>query len=65
MSGNANRPLNGSAAKSARSPNIEETSDLEAMLNEYGVGGWKLPDTIDYTGGTKSLIFKQSSDDDV
>lgn len=48
-----------------RNPTMEEASDPEDLLNEYGGDGWELVDTITYTGGgTKFLVFKRPADSD-
>ncbi len=49
-----------------RDPTMEEASDPQELLDEYGAEGWELADTITYTGGgTKFLVFKRPADDDV
>ncbi|MCU4925672.1 DUF4177 domain-containing protein [Halobacteria archaeon AArc-dxtr1] len=46
-----------------REATMEEASDPEELLNEYGREGWELVSTIEYTGGgTKYLVFKRPAD---
>jgi hypothetical protein len=48
-----------------RAATMEEASDPEDLLNEYGQEGWELVSTIEYTGGgTKYLVFKRPADGD-
>ncbi len=48
-----------------REATMEEASDPEELLNEYGREGWELVSTIEYTGGgTKYLVFKRPAGDD-
>lgn len=43
-----------------RGPTMEEATDPEELLNEYGRAGWEFVSTIEYTGGgTKFLVFKR------
>lgn len=43
-----------------REATMEEASDPEELLNEYGREGWELVSTIEYTGGgTKYLVSKR------
>ena len=37
----------------------KEASDPKAELNELGADGWELVTTVEYTDGTKFLIFKR------
>ncbi|ELY54766.1 DUF4177 domain-containing protein [Natronolimnohabitans innermongolicus] len=51
-------------ARPPRDPTMEEASDPEDLLNEYGSDGWELIDTIDYSGGgTKYLVFRRPVDE--
>ena len=46
-----------------RAATMEEASDPEEVLNEYGQEGWELVSTIEYTGGgTKYLVFKRPAE---
>lgn len=48
-----------------REATMEEASDPEELLNEYGQEGWELVSTIEYTGGgTKYLVFKRPASGD-
>ena len=48
-----------------REATMEEASDPEKLLNEYGQEGWEFVSTIEYTGGgTKYLVFKRPADGD-
>ena len=53
------RPLRGETKKEAEDP--------QTQLNELAAEGWRLVDTIDYTGGgTKFIVFERpvrSTDD--
>ncbi|AGB37939.1 DUF4177 domain-containing protein [Natronococcus occultus] len=50
-------------ARPPRAATMEEASDPEELLNEYGREGWELVSTIEYTGGgTKYLVFKRPAD---
>ena len=47
-------------ARPPRKATMEEASDPEALLNEYGREGWEFVGTIEYTGGgTKYIVFKR------
>lgn len=38
----------------------KEAEDPQAVLNEFAADGWRLVETIDYTGGgTKYLVFER------
>ncbi|MFC5971086.1 DUF4177 domain-containing protein [Halomarina salina] len=38
----------------------KESQDPKSELNEYAADGWRLVETIDYTGGgTKFLVFER------
>jgi hypothetical protein len=42
----------------------KESEDPKAQLNELAAEGWRLTETIDYTGGgTKFLVFERSARD--
>ncbi|MDQ2050408.1 DUF4177 domain-containing protein [Natronolimnohabitans sp. A-GB9] len=48
-----------------RNPTMQEASDPEEVLNEFGSDGWELIGTIDYSGGgTKFLVFKRPVDEE-
>ena len=39
----------------------KESEDPKTQLNEFAADGWRLVETIDYTGGgTKYLVFERS-----
>lgn len=44
----------------ARGETKKEAEDPQAQLNELAAKGWRLVDTIDYTGGgTKFIVFER------
>nr|WP_092907230.1 DUF4177 domain-containing protein [Halostagnicola kamekurae] len=44
----------------------KEATDPKAELNELAAQGWRLVETIDYTGGgTKYLVFERSAQSSV
>ena len=48
-----------------RKATMEEASDPQELLNEYGREGWEFVNTIEYTGGgTKYLVFKRQAGGD-
>jgi hypothetical protein len=43
----------------------KESEDPETQLNDLAAEGWRLVETVDYTGGgTKFLVFERSARDD-
>lgn len=41
----------------------KESADPKADINELAADGWRLVETIDYTGGgTKFLVFERRAD---
>ncbi len=48
-----------------REATMEQASDPQKLLNEYGREGWEFVNTIEYEGGgTKYLVFKRPAGGD-